>query len=141
MDGQELSDRQEIVDLITRYTRAVDTKSFDPVDVFTDDAILDYSAAGGPAAAPREALAWVAEMMQIFDRWQHTIGQVAIQFDGDSRDSATATAYFLNPMIIKEEAGEKLVEVGGYYHHDLRRTPDGWRSTRMVDDVVWTRGF
>jgi len=138
MDGQELSDRQEIVDLITRYTRAVDTKTFAPVDVFTDDAVLDYSAAGGPATCPAEALAWVAEMMQVFDRWQHTIGQVSIELDGDS---ATATAYFLNPMVLVEEAGEKLVEVGGYYHHELRRTPDGWRSVRMVDDVVWTRGF
>ena len=138
MDGQELSDRQEIVDLITRYTRAVDTKTFDPVDVFTDDAVLDYSAAGGPATNPAEALAWVAEMMQVFDRWQHTIGQVSIELDGDA---ATATAYVLNPMVLVEEAGEKLVEVGGYYHHDLRRTPDGWRSVRMVDDVVWTRGF
>ena len=141
MDAQELSDRQEIVDLITRYTRAVDTKTFDPVDVFTDDAVLDYSAAGGPATNPAEALAWVAEMMQVFDRWQHTIGQVAIELDGDPADTATATAYFLNPMILVEETGEKLVEVGGYYHHDLRRTPGGWRSVRMVDDVVWTRGF
>jgi hypothetical protein len=138
MDGQELSDRQEIVDLITRYTRAVDTQTFAPVDVFTDDAVLDYSAAGGPATNPVEALAWVAEMMQVFDRWQHTIGQVSIELD---TDTATATAYFLNPMVLVEESGEKLVEVGGYYHHDLRRTPDGWRSVRMVDDVVWTRGF
>ena len=138
MHLQELSDRQEIVDLITRYTRAVDTKTFAPVDVFTDDAVLDYSAAGGPAANPAEALAWVAEMMQVFDRWQHTIGQVSIELEGDA---ATATAYFLNPMILREESGERLVEVGGYYHHELRRTPDGWRSVRMVDDVVWTRGF
>lgn len=141
MDLQELSDRQEIVDLITRYTRAVDTKTFAPLDVFTDDAVLDYSAAGGPATNPAEALAWVAEMMQVFDRWQHTIGQVSIELTGDPADRATATAYFLNPMVLVEGAGEKLVEVGGYYHHDLRRTPDGWRSVRMVDDVVWTRGF
>src|SRR5690349_12836062 len=109
MDAQGLSDRQEIVDLITRYTRAVDTRTFEPVDVFTDDAVLDYSAAGGPATSPAQALAWVAEMMQVFDRWQHTIGQVAIELEGDA---ATATAYFLNPMVIKEEDGEKLVEVG-----------------------------
>src|SRR6476469_447054 len=107
VDPQELRDRQEIVDLITRYTRAVDTKTFDPVDVFTDDAVLDYSAAGGPATKPAEALAWVAEMMQVFDRWQHTIGQVSIELDADT---ATATAYFLNPMVLVEETGEKLVE-------------------------------
>src|SRR5690349_6304568 len=119
VDHQELSDRQEIVDLITRYTRAVDTKTFAPVDVFAEDAVLDYSAAGGPATDPAQAMAWVAEMMQIFDRWQHTIGQVAIELDGDT---ARATAYFLIPMVLHEAAGEKLVEVGGYYHHELRRT-------------------
>ena len=42
MDVQELCDRQEITDLITRYTLAVDTKSFaDLFNVFTVDAVLD----------------------------------------------------------------------------------------------------
>ena len=138
MDLEELSDRQEIVDLITRYTRAVDTKTFDPVDVFTPDAVLDYTAAGGPAAGLDEAMTWVREMMTgAFERWQHLIGQVSIDLAGDS---ATATAYFFNPMVIAQPDGsEKLFEVGGYYHHDLVRTADGWRSSRMVDDLVWSR--
>ena len=28
-----------------------------------------------------------------------------------------------------------------YYHHDLVRTAAGWRSRRIVDDMVWHRGF
>jgi hypothetical protein len=57
-------------------------------------------------------------------------------------DTARATAYFTNPMVAPNPDGtENLVEVGGYYHHDLVRTADGWRSRRMVDETVWMRGF
>lgn len=140
MDLQELSDRQEIVDVITRYTRAIDTRSWDDLDaVFTEDAILDYSAVGGPADRLEVAKPWVEQGLSGFLRYQHVIGQVSIELDGDS---ARATAYFTNPMVAPtKEGGETVVEVGGYYHHELVRTPDGWRSRRMVDDNVWMRGW
>ena len=132
MDLQELSDRQEIVDLITAYTRAIDTARWDDLDaVFTADAVLDYASAGGPVGSLAEAKPFIANLAG-FDRWQHVIGQVAIELSGDT---ATATAYFINPMV----AGDKLWEVGGYYHHQLRRTPDGWRSARMADELIWSR--
>lgn len=140
MDSQRLSDRAEIADLLTAYTRAVDTKQYaDAERLFTDDAELDYSSPGGPVTTPSEALAWVGEMMSAFDRWQHTLGQLS--YDFVSEDEAKVTAYFVNPMILKDDSGEKMVEVGGYYHHELVRTPDGWRSRRMVDELVWNRGF
>jgi len=28
-------------------------------------------------------------------------------------------------------------QCGGYYHHDLVRTPDGWRSRRLVEENRW----
>jgi len=37
--------------------------------------------------------------------------------------------------------GERVVEVGGTYHHSFVRTPDGWRSRRLHERVAWTRGF
>jgi ketosteroid isomerase-like protein len=140
MDLHELSDRMEIRDLITAYTRAVDTRDWDALDaVFTEDAVLDYSAVGGPADSLAVAKPWVEQGLRGFDRYQHVIGQVAIELHGDT---ARATAYLTNPMVAKAPDGtETLWEVGGYYHHDLVRTPDGWRSRRMVDDIVWTRGF
>lgn len=135
MDLHEISDRLEITDLITRYTRLVDTGRWDDLgEVFTDDAVLDYSAPGGPVGGLAEAIPFIANLTG-FAKWQHLIGQVEIELLGDS---ARATAYFTNPMVDKTG---KLWEVGGYYHHDLVRTPDGWRSARMVDDIVWTRGF
>ena len=140
MELQELADRQEIVDVITRYTRAIDTRSWDDLDeVFTEDAILDYSSVGGPVDTLPVAKPWVAQGLSGFLRYQHVIGQVAVELDGDT---ARATAYFTNPMVAPtQDGGESLVEVGGYYHHELVRTPAGWRSRRMVDDNVWMRGF
>jgi hypothetical protein len=140
MDLQEISDRQEIVDVITRYTRAIDTRSWDDLDdVFSEGAILDYSSVGGPVDVLAVAKPWVADGLGGFLRYQHVIGQVSIDLDGDT---AKATAYFTNPMVARNRDGsENLVEVGGYYHHELVRTPAGWRSSRMVDDNVWMRGF
>ena len=140
MDLQELSDRAEITDVLTRYTRAIDTRSWDDLDaVFTDDAILDYSAVGGPADRLEVAKPWVEQGLSGFLRYQHVIGQVSIELDGDA---ARATAYFTNPMVAPtKDGGETVVEVGGYYHHELVRTESGWRSKRMVDDNVWMRGW
>lgn len=138
MDLRELSDRQEISDLITAYTRAVDTARFsDLADVFTDDAVLDYTSPGGPVGSLAEVAPFI-ELVTGFERWQHLIGQIEIAFDG--ADAARATAYFFNPMVARNPDGsEHVVEVGGYYHHDLVRTPDGWRSRKIVDEIVWSR--
>ena len=147
MDLQELSDRMEIRDLITAYTRAVDTRTWDALDdVFTTDAVLDYTSVGGPADSLAVVKPWVEQGLRGFDRYQHVIGQVAIELPGSGQasvgDTARATAYLTNPMVAKAPDGtETLWEVGGYYHHDLVRTPDGWRSRRMVDEIIWQRGF
>ena len=41
----------------------------------------------------------------------------------------------------QEEGPDHLVEFGGIYHHDLVRTPDGWRSRRLLEELVWKRGM
>ena len=84
MDLQEISDRLEITDVITRYTRAIDTRSWaDLDDVFTEDAVLDYSAVGGPNAPLAESRAFIETGLAGFARYQHVIGQVSIPLDGD----------------------------------------------------------
>ena len=147
MDLQELSDRMEIRDLVTAYTRAVDTRDWDALDeVFTSDAVLDYSSVGGPVDSLDVVKPWIEQGLRGFDRYQHVIGQIAIELPAPEQaqvgDTARATAYLVNPMVAKAPDGtETLWEVGGYYHHDLVRTPDGWRSRRMVDEIIWQRGF
>jgi len=143
MNVTELLDRTAIADALTRYTLAVDRGIWDDLDtVFTPDAHLDYAASGGTAGAYPEAKAWLAEMLPAFStRTMHTLGQVAVSFSED-RSTAEVSAYFHNPMVISDgHGGERVVEVGGIYHHAFVRTPDGWRSRALREEVVWTRGF
>ncbi|GED99971.1 hypothetical protein nbrc107696_04180 [Gordonia spumicola] len=137
MDVSELIDRYEITALMTAYTRAVDTRSWDALDaVFSDDAVLDYSSPGGPVGPLSEAKTFIRSL-EGFTRWQHMLGQVDLTY---ATDSASGTTYFYNPMIAtRADGAEQLWEVGGYYHFDAVRTPDGWRLSKLVDDIVWTR--
>jgi hypothetical protein len=141
VDLQQISDRLEIADVLTRYTRAIDTGEWDVLDtVFTPDAAIDYTESGGIAAAYPEVKPWLAEMLPaFFPKRMHTIGQLDIVVTGDE---ATCTAYFDNPMPMSDgQGGEKIVEIGGLYHHTLVRTPDGWRSRKLHEQVVWRRGI
>ena len=154
MDLQEISDRLEIADVITRYTRGIDLGEWDRLDtVFTPDADIDYTESGGIHASYAEVKPWLAEMLPaFFPRRMHTIGQVEVVFaasDGASEgasegapDAASVVAYFDNPMPMHDgEGGEKIVEIGGMYHHEMVRTADGWRSRRLHEHVVWKRGL
>ncbi|PWN01074.1 nuclear transport factor 2 family protein [Nocardioides silvaticus] len=143
MDLAELSDRTEINETLNRYTIAIDTGEFDRLDtVFTPDAQIDYTESGGIAAGYAEVKPWLAENLPAFStKRMHTLGQVAITF-ANTRDEARVTAYFHNPMLIADgQGGERLVEVGGIYHHTFVRADAGWRSRRLHEQVVWTRGF
>ncbi|MEP9363342.1 nuclear transport factor 2 family protein [Nocardioides sp. CN2-186] len=141
MDLQQISDRLEITDVLTRYTRAIDTGEWDKLDtVFTPDATINYVESGGIEATYAEVKPWLAEMLPaFFPVRMHTLGQLDIAVDGDT---ATCSAYFHNPMPAPDgQGGEKIVEIGGIYHHTLVRTADGWRSRNLHEQVCWKRGM
>ena len=146
MDLHEISDRLEIEDVIIRYTRGIDTGEWDLLDtVFTPDAEIDYTESGGIADTYPTVKAWLAEVLPpFFPKRMHSLAQVDIALDGDE---ATATAYFHNPMPIPDpgggdgNGGEKVVEFGGLYHHTMTRTPGGWRSRKLHEEIVWKRGI
>jgi hypothetical protein len=142
LDAQTLSDRIEIDDLITSYTVAVDTGDWDRLDeVFTPDATIDYTATGGIAGEFPEVKKWLAETLPaFFSGTQHYVTQKDVRIDAVDPDRADVRVYFYNPMVFHEAEGKKpLIDLGGYYHHELVRTPDGWRSRRLVEELVWER--
>ncbi|CAI9412225.1 nuclear transport factor 2 family protein [Nocardioides sp. T2.26MG-1] len=141
MDLQEISDRLEIEGVLVRYTRAIDTGDWDALDtVFTPDAEIDYTESGGVADTYPAVKPWLAEVLPaFFPKRMHSLGQVDVRLEGDS---ATVTAYFHNPMPIDDGAGgTKVVEFGGLYHHSMVRTPDGWRSRKLHEEIIWKRGL
>jgi ketosteroid isomerase-like protein len=138
LDLQTISDRIQIDDLITTYTRAVDTLDWDRFDtVFTEDATIDYTASGGIKGTRDEVRRWLAETLPMFASMQHYVAQKEVILAGDT---AEVRVYLMNPMQIAQPDGSTWqMDVGGYYVHQLVRTPDGWRSRELVEELAWSR--
>lgn len=138
LELQTISDRIEIDDLITTYTRAVDTLDWPRFDtVFTPDATIDYTASGGIKGTRDEVREWLAETLPMFSTMQHYVCQREVTLDSDT---AQARIYMLNPMSIAQPDGSTWrMEVGGHYLHQLVRTQDGWRSRELVEELEWDR--
>jgi hypothetical protein len=136
---QEVSDRLEIDDLLSRYTFAIDEQDFDALDnVFTPDATIDYTTSGGISGMYPEVKAWLAKVLPIFPATQHMLGNKRVTIDGDT---ATSMVHFYNPMRSPGENGSgPMFYLGGYYNDRLVRTPDGWRIADRFEQAVWTDG-
>src|SRR5262245_34695637 len=133
MDLREISDRLEIAELLARYARALDTKDWTLWrTVFTDDAHIDYRSAGG-IAGDRETVAnWLAETIGMFPMTQHYVTNLEVELDGDM---ARVRAMFYNPL--RFPGADDLTFCGGWYHHQLVRTADGWRSRDLREESLW----
>ena len=145
-DAQRASDELEIASLLTRYARGVDTKDWELYrSVFTEDAAIDYTQSGGIEGTFAEVKPWLAENLPIFPKRMHSLGQVEVRHRDVAPDEvhvADVAAYFHNPMMLATGDGnETLVELGGIYHHEMVRTAAGWRSRRLVEELVWKRGL
>jgi len=132
------SDAEQIAGLLYRYARAVDTKDWELYrSVFTDDAHIDYSSAGAVVGGRDEVVEWFAANFGVIPWSMHYITNIEVtDFNTDvDGDTATVRAMFYNPMQLPGMAEQSAC--GGYYHHEVVRTPDGWRSRRLREDNVW----
>jgi len=138
---QEISDRLEIGDLLIRYCTAIDSKQYDDLDaVFTPEAIIDYTSAGGIRGTLSEIKKWLSQVLSLFPMTQHVVGNVVVKIEGDR---ATSRCVFFNPMGLPPPEGKKGLKVlcfGGYYNDTLTRTGDGWRICERVEESSWDSG-
>ena len=126
-------DELQIAALLYRYARAVDTKDTELYrSVFTDDAYIDYSSAGVIAGSRDEVADWLRQAFAPIPMSMHYITNIESEIDGDT---AKVRAMFYNPMQLPGTT--ELSCCGGYYHHELVRTPDGWRSRHLREENVW----
>jgi hypothetical protein len=133
VDIQRIGDQLEITALLNRYARAVDTKDWDLYrSVFTDDAHIDYSSGGAIAGTRDEVADWLAQRFAAIPMSMHYIANVESWIDGDA---AQVRAMFYNPMQLPGMT--ELSYCGGYYHHELVRTGDGWRCHSLREENVW----
>jgi hypothetical protein len=149
-DVQYLLDRFAIQDLLALYAAGQDDFQGNQFEgtaetwsrVFTDDAVIDYSAGGCEPGPWRDMLAWmrgnsekVGVMTAAFDQWQHMLGLPIVTIDGDT---ATARHDLLATHTSIDQTD------GGYHFYDactfvdqLVRTPAGWRITHRKLAIHW----
>ncbi len=124
----------EIAALLYRYARAVDTKDWELYrSVFTDDAYIDYSSAGAMAGTRDEVAHWLSTGFGAIPMSMHYISNIEV-LDHDG-DTARVRAMFYNPMQLPGMT--ELSYCGGYYHHEMVRTADGWRSRSLREESIW----
>ena len=114
--------------------------SWDRLDtVFTEDALIDYTSAGGIKGPRSEAKAWLADVLRRFPGRLHLIGAMSVRFEG--ADEAVVAAAFADTLAPSREAVAAdttgLIQGGGWYHHRMVRTSDGWRSRELVEEQTW----
>ncbi len=129
---QEISDRFEIMDIMTDYCAAIDSNDIDALDlVFTSDAIIDYSKAGGPKANLQTIKKFLKENLGKLPR-QHMMSNYKITI---KKDLAEARSLCHNPLELPNQ--EKLHEVmfwGIWYNDKFVRTSSGWRIKERVTE-------
>jgi ketosteroid isomerase-like protein len=118
---------------MTTYACAVDDRDWETFQsVFTDDAVLDYTAFGGPRGSAEEVAGWTAKALTVIEASQHFITNVRVRLEGDE---ATAESYVFSPLAL---AGGGIMHTGGSYSDRLRRTADGWRIANRVASLTWS---
>src|SRR3546814_18068642 len=91
MDLQEISDRLEIQNLMVAYCYAIDNRDWDALDdVFTTEAIIDYTEMVGIKGNLKEIKAFLAESMQQISNSQHIISTTQLTVAGDRAQGRTS---------------------------------------------------
>ncbi|WP_067717092.1 nuclear transport factor 2 family protein [Nocardia yamanashiensis] len=138
---QELVDRSEIADLVDRLGRALDEGRFDELGaLYTPDATAKTP---GGFAPDRAALVAQAARNHSPDRHiQHFITNTIVDLDGDTATVRANLMAVFAPAATDPARPTPNPEytLGEVYRFDARRTPEGWRLTRVETSSVWESG-
>jgi hypothetical protein len=135
-----LVDRAEIEDLICAYARTIDSKDWEGfARLFTEGGVLAMPWEGEGAGVSGAALLaqFSSDALGRFHQTQHILTNHQIRIHGDQ---ATSTHYLHSSHVRSPDDPQDHWDVGGWYHADYARTPDGWRFTRVALDAVWQSG-
>lgn len=137
MTLQEISDRLEINELLARYCHALDQKNWEAFQpIFLPDAILDFTAFGGPKGSPGELQEFFTPILSSLASTQHTVSTIKIDLAGDN---AAARSAAIVPMTTKTPEGKESTFVSGLWYEDnLVRTPDGWKIKTRTQVRSWS---
>ena len=128
-------DRDELVELMSRYATMSDTKNWDelPRTVFCAEFTSDFSSLGVPVTTVGRD-EWARQSRQAFAGWtatHHSITNHRIAIDGDRATirAHVRAEHWAPPEVAAGGANSWLVV--GFYDNVAVRTPDGWRLSAI----------
>ena len=126
----DAADRAAIREVLAWYMRAMRLRDVDLMDdVFTADAIIDYTAIGGSVASWPDTKPWLRGMIDV-ELFMLFVGDVYPIFDAD-RETAEVESTWHGVFVAS--AGAPPLIVFGTYADRFVRTPDGWRISERID--------
>jgi 3-phenylpropionate/cinnamic acid dioxygenase small subunit len=131
------ADRLAINELLASYSWALSDRDWSAWRaVFTDDAHVDYSTAGGPVCGIDEAATWIEPTLAGFERTLSRGGNTVITFDGDDR--ATVRSVYTMTMKLAGDT-PTFIEASGWYDDVVVRTDAGWKIAERVEQLAYVR--
>jgi hypothetical protein len=123
-------DHFEIREVLARYMRAMRLHDVDLMDdVFTADAVIDYTAIGGSKTSWAETKDWLDGMIAV-EHFILFVGDVYPTFS-DDRDRASVESTWHGVFVATADAPPLMIY--GTYADEFVRTPDGWRISARTD--------
>lgn len=134
-----VADRLAIEDLATSYAYAVDDRDWARWEVlFTPDAMVDYTRAGGVAGTPAEVAAWMPGAMSVFTFCLHTTSTHQVRFTGP--DEAVGRVHVFNRNGVEWHGTQELFDVGAVYDDRYTRSGDRWRISQRIEHTTYVTG-
>jgi hypothetical protein len=141
---ERLRDKDEIVDLVHRYSHLVDHKRPDELmELFVEDCVVDYGPGlGGPRRSRAELRAMFGdgrpptEERPGFLATSHHNANVLVTFENEDRARVVSSLYAWHRTSVGETP-----QIWGVYHDVVVRTTGGWRFAERVLRVAGSEGW
>ena len=131
---QRLTDIEDIRSLRLRYHDAINEDRHGDIGVlFTDDGAVDFGYLGA-AVGRAKVERFFGSVGTVLDSVTQFVHNHVVEVDGDD---ATGSSYLEAKSVSKGVA----YRVAARYLDTYRRTPDGWRFTRMELEPLFTLPF
>lgn len=130
-----LADRQEIIDVVARYTRAIDRRDFDLLRTcYHPDAVDHHTGFTGDID---DYVEWLREVLAEYPVTQHLVGQQYVEIDGDV---ARCESYGIATHHVGPDGDPERDYTSGFRYIDRMERRDGeWRIAERLAVRDWTR--
>jgi hypothetical protein len=139
-EAQGVIDRDEIRATVIRFATSLDLKDWRQCrSCFTDQIYTDYSALRGDPPAIVSADDFVELRRQaLSDLLTHHVStNHSIELNGDE---ATCISGMVIYRRVPDDADGTAFDTHCIYTHTLVRTPDGWKISKVKQQILWNTG-